>query len=172
MSDFDESLVPFGYAPGNYWCRCKGCDNTFSGDKRARRCEACARKAKVEHEAKPPPEKPKSDGRGDTALARRLFLHMKDGGTLNLRDIERMVRALEHRDQRIADMELRLEQVITAKAEPGEIRNLVERLYGRYDIGPHLPNGKPEFGIRQFETTPINKEAAAMIVRLQENRKP
>lgn len=41
--------------------------------------------------------------------------------------------------------------------------SLVNRLRGRYPIGPHLPNGDPEFGWRQFEATPINKEAADYI---------
>ena len=45
--------------------------------------------------------------------------------------------------------------------------DLVDRLYGRYSMGPHLPNGFPEFGIRQFETTPINREAAEHIIELR-----
>jgi hypothetical protein len=44
-----------------------------------------------------------------------------------------------------------------------EIEALVDRLEGRYPIGPHLPNGNPEFGWRQFEATPINIEAAAAL---------
>lgn len=38
-------------------------------------------------------------------------------------------------------------------------------------MGPHLPNGDPEFGWRQFEATPINIEAAAALRQLlEENR--
>jgi hypothetical protein len=49
-----------------------------------------------------------------------------------------------------------------------EISNrLVDRLRGKYASGPHLPNGKPEFGWRQFEAPPIQHEAAAEIERLQ-----
>lgn len=49
-----------------------------------------------------------------------------------------------------------------------EISNrLVDRLRGKYASGPHLPNGKPEFGWRQFEAPPIQHEAAAEITRLQ-----
>jgi hypothetical protein len=48
-----------------------------------------------------------------------------------------------------------------------EISNrLVDRLRGKYASGPHLPNGKPEFGWRQFEAPPIQHEAAAEIERL------
>jgi hypothetical protein len=44
---------------------------------------------------------------------------------------------------------------------------LVDRLRGKYASGPHLPNGLPEFGWRQFQATPINLEAATEIERLQ-----
>lgn len=40
---------------------------------------------------------------------------------------------------------------------------LVDRLRGRYANGPTLPNGEPEFGWRQFDTAPIQHEAAAHI---------
>jgi hypothetical protein len=43
---------------------------------------------------------------------------------------------------------------------------LVDRLRGRYASGPHLPNGNPEFGWRQFQAPPIQHEAAAEIERL------
>lgn len=39
------ALAAFGFAPGNYSCRCGACKAEFIGDKRAVRCEACARKA-------------------------------------------------------------------------------------------------------------------------------
>jgi hypothetical protein len=45
---------------------------------------------------------------------------------------------------------------------------LVDRLRGIYAMGPHLPNGKPEFGFRQFEAPPIQHEAAARIEALEE----
>lgn len=35
-------LVPFGFAPGGYFCRCSGCGQKFSGDKRAHHCRLCA----------------------------------------------------------------------------------------------------------------------------------
>jgi hypothetical protein len=44
---------------------------------------------------------------------------------------------------------------------------LVDRLRGKYASGPHLPNGNPEFGWRQFQAPPIQHEAAAEIERLQ-----
>jgi hypothetical protein len=48
-----------------------------------------------------------------------------------------------------------------------EISNrLVDRLRGKYASGPHLPNGNPEFGWRQFQAPPIQHEAAAEIERL------
>lgn len=44
---------------------------------------------------------------------------------------------------------------------------LVDRLRGKYAMGPHLPNGLPEFGWRQFQATPINLEAADRIEALE-----
>lgn len=45
---------------------------------------------------------------------------------------------------------------------------LVDRLRGRYAVGPMLPSGEPEFGWRQFDgLPPIQAEAAAEIERLQ-----
>jgi hypothetical protein len=44
--------------------------------------------------------------------------------------------------------------------------NLTDRLRGRYASGPHLPNGNPEFGWRQFQAPPIQHEAAAVIESL------
>lgn len=43
---------------------------------------------------------------------------------------------------------------------------LVDRLRGKYASGPIMPNGEPEFGWRQFQTSPINHEAAHEIERL------
>lgn len=44
---------------------------------------------------------------------------------------------------------------------------LVDRLRGKYASGPHLPNGNPEFGWRQFQAPPIQHEAAERIERLE-----
>jgi hypothetical protein len=44
---------------------------------------------------------------------------------------------------------------------------LVDRLRGKYASGPHLPNGNPEFGWRQFQSPPIQHEAAARIEELE-----
>lgn len=44
---------------------------------------------------------------------------------------------------------------------------LVDRLRGKYASGPHLPNGNPEFGWRQFQAPPIQHEAAARIEELE-----
>lgn len=44
---------------------------------------------------------------------------------------------------------------------------LVDRLRGKYASGPHLPNGNPEFGWRQFQAPPIQHEAAARIDELE-----
>ena len=49
------------------------------------------------------------------------------------------------------------------------INDLVNRLQGRYAVGPTLPDGEPEFGWRQFEGTPqIQLEAASVIKELKE----
>lgn len=42
-----------------------------------------------------------------------------------------------------------------------------QRLRGQYATGPHLPNGEPEFGFRQFDAPPIQHDAADMIERLE-----
>lgn len=47
------------------------------------------------------------------------------------------------------------------------VDTLVQRLKGNYAIGPHLPNGNPEFGWRQFQSPPICHEAAERIVELE-----
>ncbi len=44
---------------------------------------------------------------------------------------------------------------------------LTDRLRGQYACGPHLPNGNPEFGWRQFQAPPIQHEAAVEIERLR-----
>lgn len=44
---------------------------------------------------------------------------------------------------------------------------LVDRLRGKYASGPHLPNGNPEFGWRQFQSPPIQHEAAKRIEALE-----
>jgi hypothetical protein len=36
------TLRDFGFAPGNYSCRCFSCEREFIGDKRAIQCERCA----------------------------------------------------------------------------------------------------------------------------------
>jgi hypothetical protein len=43
------------------------------------------------------------------------------------------------------------------------IDRLTDRLRGNYACGPHLPNGQPEFGWRQFQAPPIQHEAAAVL---------
>jgi hypothetical protein len=46
--------------------------------------------------------------------------------------------------------------------------DIVDRLRGRYSMGPILPSGEPEFGWRQFDgLPPINAEAADEIERLR-----
>ena len=44
---------------------------------------------------------------------------------------------------------------------------LVDRLRGKYASGPHLPNGNPEFGWKQFQAPPIQHEAAERIEALE-----
>ena len=51
------------------------------------------------------------------------------------------------------------------KIAPGD--DICYRLEGRYAMWPHLPNGSPEFGWKQFEATPINKEATMVIRSLR-----
>ena len=49
-----------------------------------------------------------------------------------------------------------------------EISNrLTDRLRGKYASGPHLPNGNPEFGWRQFQAPPIQHDAADRIEALE-----
>jgi hypothetical protein len=43
------------------------------------------------------------------------------------------------------------------------VDRLTNRLRGNYACGPHLPNGRPEFGFRQFQAPPIQHEAAAVL---------
>ncbi len=38
--------------------------------------------------------------------------------------------------------------------------NLIDRLRGKYACGPIMENGEPEFGWREFQTAPIQHEAA------------
>lgn len=45
--------------------------------------------------------------------------------------------------------------------------NFLNRLRGKYACGPTLANGEPEFGYREFQTPPIQHEAAAMIEDLR-----
>ncbi len=40
---------------------------------------------------------------------------------------------------------------------------LTDRLRGKYACGPIMPNGEPEFGWRQFETPPVQHEAATAL---------
>lgn len=53
-----EDLRAWGYAPGGYMVRCRDCgSDDWAADKRARRCQPCARKAREEAEwqaAQPP----------------------------------------------------------------------------------------------------------------------
>jgi len=44
---------------------------------------------------------------------------------------------------------------------------LTDRLRGNYAMGPHMPNGDPEFGWKQFQASPICHEAAQYIERLE-----
>jgi len=44
---------------------------------------------------------------------------------------------------------------------------LTDRLRGRYAIGPLQPNGEPEFGWRQYETPPVQHQAADRITTLE-----
>lgn len=39
-----------GFAPGNYWNKCRSCNVRFMGDKRANQCEPCAEKEQRELE--------------------------------------------------------------------------------------------------------------------------
>lgn len=45
-------------------------------------------------------------------------------------------------------------------------RDLLDRLRGKYAVGPRGENGEPEFGYREFEATAINLEAANKIEEL------
>lgn len=45
--------------------------------------------------------------------------------------------------------------------------NLIERLRGKYPVGPILENGEPEYGYRHFDNLPpISAEAADELERL------
>lgn len=45
---------------------------------------------------------------------------------------------------------------------------IVDRLRGRYAVGPTMANGEPEFGWRLHETPPIQHEAAVVIEALRD----
>jgi len=48
-----------------------------------------------------------------------------------------------------------------------EVSNsLLDRLRGKYAMGPTMANGEPEFGWREFPTPPIQKEAADLIEKM------
>lgn len=47
-------LVAFGYAPGNYSCKCVMCSTEFVGDKRACRCETCAKRLQASQHVEAP----------------------------------------------------------------------------------------------------------------------
>ena len=42
--DPDKKLLQYGYADGNYFCKCRDCGCEYIGDKRAPRCFDCAKK--------------------------------------------------------------------------------------------------------------------------------
>lgn len=56
-----------------------------------------------------------------------------------------------------------VKSLLETQSEHGTSTRLVDRLRGKYAMGPHLPNGRPEFGWRQFQAPPIQHEAAAAI---------
>ena len=39
-----NDLVRWGFAPGNYTCKCSECKNHYDGEKRSSTCESCATK--------------------------------------------------------------------------------------------------------------------------------
>lgn len=39
---WDENLKRYGFAPGNYMCKCHACGETHIADKRAQTCRSCA----------------------------------------------------------------------------------------------------------------------------------
>ena len=49
-----------------------------------------------------------------------------------------------------------------------ELRTVHDQFVGKDASGPHLPNGNPEFGWRQFQAPPIQHEAAARIEELED----
>lgn len=61
-----------------------------------------------------------------------------------------------------------IKSLLETQSEHGTSTRLVDRLRGNYACGPHLPNGRPEFGWRQFQAPPIQHEAAAAIEALVE----
>lgn len=50
--DDPSELVPYGWAPGGYFCTsCNDCGEPFTGsDKRSARCQACAKELKTKRE--------------------------------------------------------------------------------------------------------------------------
>ena len=52
------------------------------------------------------------------------------------------------------------------------VDRLTDRLRGNHACGPHMPNGRPEFGFRQFQAPPIQHEAAAVLDALVEALRP
>ena len=75
---FDADLRAYGYADGNYSCRCTDCETIFVGDKRSARCRRCAAK-RLEDSVNAKLDK-KSIGASPPALFYPTHRHKKTGG--------------------------------------------------------------------------------------------
>jgi hypothetical protein len=62
----------------------------------------------------------------DTALARRYYHHVLNGGTLTADDLSRMVQAMERKDALIEDLEILIMDVV-ADLRDGTDKMLIEK---------------------------------------------
>ncbi len=110
-----------------------------------------------------------SDGRGGTHGLTKGQLKAAHAARCRIREaLEGSVRRPPPGSAEVLGAEVeRLTRIVGRIEDAGEGADVVQRLRGRYPVGPHLPNGDPEFGWRQFQATPINLEAALVIEELR-----
>jgi transcription initiation factor TFIIIB Brf1 subunit/transcription initiation factor TFIIB len=67
----DQQYPIGGFAPGNYFSKCRTCGNQFQGDKRSFQCEPCAIKDKEFYDGLTPEQKERFDKSHDEIV--KLF---------------------------------------------------------------------------------------------------
>ena len=108
MTD-EEFLRPYGYAPGGYYCHCRGCEGTFTGDKRATRCHTCAMEAFETHATIPKP----TETTANYAILRVALRHaIQRVVGLRVNDIAVIYRGIEDGSLNLGDATDKLESLI------------------------------------------------------------